>query len=87
MKVHSLTISGLFVFFALFTLPEACDVSPRSTTRLATLQPFCLGRKPKARVATEPASLAEVLCHNPSFGLATKAKGIVRVRAKRKPGK
>jgi hypothetical protein len=25
-------------------------------------------------------------CRNPSFGLATKAKGIARVRAKRKPG-
>jgi hypothetical protein len=25
-------------------------------------------------------------CHNPSLGLATKAKGIARVRAKRKPG-
>jgi hypothetical protein len=25
-------------------------------------------------------------CHNPSFGLATKAKGIARVRAKKKPG-
>jgi hypothetical protein len=24
-------------------------------------------------------------CRNPSFGLATKAKGIARVRAKRKP--
>jgi len=26
------------------------------------------------------------ICRNPSFGLATKAKGIARVRAKRKPG-
>jgi len=26
------------------------------------------------------------LCRNPSFGLATKAKGIARVRAKGKPG-
>ncbi len=26
------------------------------------------------------------LCRNPSFGLATKAKGVARVRAKRKPG-
>jgi hypothetical protein len=25
-------------------------------------------------------------CRNPSFGLATKAKGVARVRAKRKPG-
>jgi hypothetical protein len=24
--------------------------------------------------------------HNPSFGLATKAKGVARLRAKRKPG-
>jgi hypothetical protein len=28
----------------------------------------------------------EILCRNPSLGLATKAKGITRVRAKRKPG-
>jgi hypothetical protein len=26
------------------------------------------------------------ICRNPSFGLATKAKGIARVRAKGKPG-
>jgi len=28
----------------------------------------------------------KTMCRNPSLGLATKAKGITRVRAKRKPG-
>jgi hypothetical protein len=27
-----------------------------------------------------------ILCHNPSLGLATKAKGVARLRAKRKSG-
>ncbi len=40
-RVHSLT---------LFALPGACDVTPGSTIRPATLQPPCLGREPKARV-------------------------------------
>jgi len=26
----------------------------------------------------------DILCHNPSFGLVTKAKGVARLRAKRK---
>ncbi len=43
MRVHSLT---------LFALPGACDVTPGSTSRPATSQPPCLGRKPNARVAT-----------------------------------
>jgi hypothetical protein len=46
-RVHSLTL------FALFALPGACDVTPRSTSRPATSQPPCLGRKPNARVAIE----------------------------------
>jgi hypothetical protein len=45
-RVHSFTLSGLFA------LPGACDVATRSTSRPVTLQPPCLGRKPKARVAT-----------------------------------
>jgi hypothetical protein len=42
-RVHSLT---------LFALPGACDVTPGSLPWPATLQPPCLGREPKARVAT-----------------------------------
>jgi hypothetical protein len=45
-KVHSLTLSGLFALLG------ACDVTPGSTSRPATSQPPCLGRKPNARVAT-----------------------------------
>jgi hypothetical protein len=45
-KVHSLTLSRLFA------LPGACDVTPGSTSRPATSQPPCLGRKPNARVVT-----------------------------------
>jgi hypothetical protein len=45
-KVHS------FTFFALFALLGACDVTPGPSSWLATLQPPCLGREPKARVAT-----------------------------------
>jgi hypothetical protein len=37
-RVHSLT---------LFALPGACDVTPGSTYRPATLQPPCLGREPR----------------------------------------
>jgi len=37
-KVHSLT---------LFAFPGACDMTPGSTYRPATLQPPCLGRKPR----------------------------------------
>jgi hypothetical protein len=32
------------------------------------------------------ASRCQLCCRNPSFGLATKAKGVARLRAKRKPG-
>jgi hypothetical protein len=45
-RVHSLTL------FALFALPRACDVTPGPPSWLATLQPPCLGHKPKGRVAT-----------------------------------
>jgi hypothetical protein len=41
-KVHALT---------LFALSKACEVTPGSPSWPATLQPFCLGREPKARVA------------------------------------
>jgi hypothetical protein len=37
-RVHSLT---------LFALPGACDMTPGSTYRPATLQPPCLGREPR----------------------------------------
>jgi hypothetical protein len=43
LRVHSLT---------LFALPRVCDVTPKSLSWPATLQPPCLGRKPKARVTT-----------------------------------
>jgi hypothetical protein len=42
-RVHSLT---------LFALPKACEMTPGSPSWPTTLQPFCLGREPKARVAT-----------------------------------
>jgi hypothetical protein len=42
-RVHSLT---------LFALLGACDVAPGCPSWPATLQPPCLGREPKARVAT-----------------------------------
>jgi hypothetical protein len=42
-RVHSLT---------LFALPGACEVTPGSPSWSTTLQPPCLGREPKARVAT-----------------------------------
>ncbi len=42
-RVHALT---------LFALPGACEVTPGSPSWLVTLQPLCLGREPKARVAT-----------------------------------
>jgi hypothetical protein len=42
-RVHSLT---------LFALLRACDVTPGCSSWPATLQPPCLGREPKARVAT-----------------------------------
>jgi hypothetical protein len=42
-RVHSLT---------LFAFPRARDVTPGSPSWPATLQPPCLGREPKARVAT-----------------------------------
>jgi hypothetical protein len=45
-RVHSLTLSRLFALLG------ACDVTPGSTSRPATSQPPCLGRKPNARVAT-----------------------------------
>jgi len=45
-RVHSLTLFGLFA------LPGACDVTPGSTTKLATLQPPLPWSQAKARVAT-----------------------------------
>ncbi len=42
-RVHSLT---------LFALPGTCEVIPMPLSWLATLQPPCLGREPKARVMT-----------------------------------
>ncbi len=43
-KVHSLT---------LFALTGSCDVAPKPPSWPKTLQPPCIGRKPKARVATQ----------------------------------
>ncbi len=41
-RVHALTF---------FALSEACEVTPMSPSWPANLQPLCLGREPKARVA------------------------------------
>jgi hypothetical protein len=58
-RVHSLTLSGLFA------LPGACDVTPESTSRPATSQPPYLGLKPKARVimGKEVKGFDPVECH------------------------
>jgi hypothetical protein len=53
-RVHSLT---------LFALPGTCDVTLESLFWPTTLQPPCLGRKPKARVTIVVVFLHLVMCH------------------------
>jgi hypothetical protein len=50
-RVHSLT---------LFALPGACDMTPGSIYRPATLQPPCLGREPRLGLRQSPPLEKEV---------------------------